>query len=208
MPRMCRSRKKPELKIPTTRKRLYLGTMPNGVSSPCGLVTSTTEPTVAPSSSAMSLPRMIGGMAATRSARGKIESATLCVADAVRVVRSRLSVAGVLQGSLMLGALGISAVQFLRASADPIFTELSRSLTLRSYFGIIPFSTRPARTWPARDQHLLIDRRSGRDHVRLLGEPLDQRRPVPDAVALHAQQVDVRSRAEQALLQDPGGIRC
>src|SRR5580692_6612659 len=53
--------KKPELKIPATLKRLYLGTTPNGVSSPCGLVTVMTEPTVAPSSSDMSLPRMIGG---------------------------------------------------------------------------------------------------------------------------------------------------
>src|ERR1700692_4800327 len=40
--------------------------MPKGVSSPCGLVTRTTEPTVAPRLSAMSLPRMMGGMAATR----------------------------------------------------------------------------------------------------------------------------------------------
>ena len=47
--------------MPATLKRLYLGTMPKGVSSPCGLVTVTTEPTVAPSWSAMSLPRMMGG---------------------------------------------------------------------------------------------------------------------------------------------------
>src|ERR1039458_3093210 len=45
---------------------MYFGTMPNGVNSPCGEVTSTTDPTVAPISSAMSLPRMIGGIAATR----------------------------------------------------------------------------------------------------------------------------------------------
>src|SRR5580704_11681210 len=45
---------------------MYFGTMPNGVSSPCGEVTRTTEPTVAPSSSDMSVPRMIGGIAATR----------------------------------------------------------------------------------------------------------------------------------------------
>ncbi len=35
--------------------------MPKGVSSPCGLVTVMTEPTFAPSSSAMSLPRTMGG---------------------------------------------------------------------------------------------------------------------------------------------------
>src|ERR1035441_10053605 len=46
---------------------MYFGTMPNGVSSPCGEVTSTTDPTVAPISSAMSLLRLIGGIAAPRS---------------------------------------------------------------------------------------------------------------------------------------------
>src|SRR5437879_4616501 len=45
---------------------MYLGTMPKGVSSPCGLVTRTTDPTVAPRASAMSLPGIMGGIAATR----------------------------------------------------------------------------------------------------------------------------------------------
>ena len=73
--------------MPATLKRLYLGTMPKGVSSPCGLVTVTTEPTGAPSWSAMSLPRMIGGS----EAGGELVSSSLGgapVADCVRLSSS------------------------------------------------------------------------------------------------------------------------
>ena len=58
---------------------MYLGTIPNGVSSPCGLVTNTTEFTAAPRSEAMSLPSTIGGIAATRLCTSAKESALACV---------------------------------------------------------------------------------------------------------------------------------
>src|SRR5215472_6095274 len=51
-----------------------LGTVPNGVSSPCGLVTSTTDPTIAPRFSAISCPSTIGGIAATRARTAARES--------------------------------------------------------------------------------------------------------------------------------------
>ena len=65
----------------------------------------------------------------------------------------------------------------------------------------MPFSTAPRARRSPRDQHLLINRRRGRDHVRLPGETIHQRAPVLDAVALDAQQIDMRSRTQQPILQ-------
>ena len=56
-----------------------------------------------------------------------------------------------------------------------------------------PFQHRTPSTRPARDQHLLIDRRSGGDHVWLVAEALKHRGPVLNPVALHAQQAHMRS---------------
>ena len=53
----------------------------------------------------------------------------------------------------------------------------------------------------ARDQHLFVDGRRAGNDVRLLLHARQQRLPVANAVALNAQQVDVRSRSEQAILQ-------
>ena len=60
---------------------------------------------------------------------------------------------------------------------------------------------RALRARSTRDQHLLIDGRRSGDHVRLLVELREQRLPVANAVALDAQQVDVRGRAQQPVLQ-------
>ena len=46
------------------------------------------------------------------------------------------------------------------------------------------FQYSSTRTRSSRNQHLLIDRRRGRDYVRLLGQPIHERTPVLDAVAL------------------------
>jgi hypothetical protein len=116
---------------------MYFGTMPNGVSSPCGEVTSTTDPTVAPSSSAISLPRMIGGIAATRRctpARSSGDSACVERAPSPAVVDFEAGVT----------TLGASS----SAAADPRVTAFSRSLTLRSYCGSIPLSTAPRARGP------------------------------------------------------------
>ena len=91
--------------MPVTLKRLYLGTMPKGVSSPCGLVTVTTEPTLAPNSSARSLPRMMGGREA-----GAVED------DSDSVVAGGRSCGGVSSSD----------------AAEPCLTVSRIALTLRS----------------------------------------------------------------------------
>src|SRR5579863_708663 len=53
----------------------------------------------------------------------------------------------------------------------------------------------------AGDQNLLVDHRCSRDDVRLFRQPVHERTPVADPVTLNAQQIDVRSRAEQAVLE-------
>ena len=110
--------------------------MPKGVSSPCGLVTSTTEPTVAPRLSAMSLPRTMGGMAATRCCTPASESGdwsvgadASCLAEGVEPRDSQ-------------------AIWSSSGAAEPSFTEFSRSPTWRSYLGIIPLSTAPRARGP------------------------------------------------------------
>src|ERR1035438_6596897 len=95
--------------MPTTLNRAYLGTMPNGVSSPCGLVTVTRDPTVAPSWSAMSLPSKMGARdEVMRAERGFGSSAS--------------------GGGWFVGFVCVSD----NASADPALTEFNRSLTLFS----------------------------------------------------------------------------
>ena len=107
--------------MPTTLNRAYLGTMPKGVSSPCGLVTVTSDPTVAPSWSAMSLPSTIGARdEVMRAERGLGSSES----EGVRSV---------------VGA----AVASTSAAAEPILTEFNRSLTLFSSAGMMPLSTAP-----------------------------------------------------------------
>ncbi len=53
----------------------------------------------------------------------------------------------------------------------------------------------------ARDQNLLVDRGRSRNHVRLLLQSREQRLPIANTIALHPQQVDVRRRTQQAVLQ-------
>ena len=131
--------------------------MPNGVSSPCGLVTSTWEPTVAPRLSAMSLPSTIGGMAATRCRTPARESGDPSAgrallparfdsgvdpadpAGAARVAGPEPSEDGDEPGSVRLSS---------NAVAEPSFTVLSKSPTLRSYDGITPLSTAPRARGP------------------------------------------------------------
>src|SRR5580704_6974502 len=158
--------------MPVTRKRSYLGTMPKGVSSPCGLVTRTTEPTVAPSSSDISFPRIMGGMAAMR-----FSKPCRSVGDWVADVRTPLS--GFCAGSSS-------------ASAEPLVTVFRRSLTFFSSSGIIPFNT-AARAWSPGDQDLLVNRGSRSHDVRLFREAIHQLTPLLNSVALNAQQIDVGS---------------
>ncbi len=66
---------------------------------------------------------------------------------------------------------------------------------------MMPFRMRALRTRAAGDQNLLVDGGSSGDDVRLLLQSREQRLPVANAVALHAQQIDVRGRAQQAVLQ-------
>src|SRR5215831_10452704 len=104
--------------MPTTLNRAYLGTMPKGVSSPCGLVTVTTEPTVAPSWSAISLPSTMGASEAVS-----------------------FAVYGLVSSEVPDEALVVAADD--RASEDPQRTEFNRSLTLFSSEGMIPLRTAP-----------------------------------------------------------------
>ena len=128
--------------MPATRNRVYFGTVPNGVSSPWGLVTTTTDPTVAPRLSAISLPRTIGGMAVTLWFTAESESGGWAGLTPLPAVFGSGS------GVTVCGGGGISASRSSKASADPCFTELSRSPTWRSYFGIIPFRTAPRARGP------------------------------------------------------------
>jgi len=102
---------------------IIFGTVPKGVSSPWGLTTRTTEPTVAPRLSAMSWPRTIGGMAATRCCTSARESARESGDD------------GVFVDAMFASAEFDCAITVLASSkgaAEPCFTELSKSPTLRS----------------------------------------------------------------------------
>src|ERR1039457_857894 len=99
--------------MPTTLNRAYLGTMPKGVSSPCGLVTVTSDPTVAPSWSAISLPSTMGDSEAVmRADRGLGSSAS--------------------EEAWFDAAAGGSD----NAAADPTLTELSRALPLFYSWGL------------------------------------------------------------------------
>src|ERR1700680_1044063 len=135
--------------------------MPNGVSSPCGLVTSTTEPTVAPRLSAISLPSTIGGMAATR-CRTPAEDSGDPSAGAERALLPAAFDSGVdPAGADADGAARVAGPEvsedgdefgsvplFSNAVAEPSFTVLSKSPTLRSYDGITPLSTAPRARGP------------------------------------------------------------
>ena len=57
------------------------------------------------------------------------------------------------------------------------------------------------RTRPAGNENLLVDGRGSSDDVRLRAQALLEVSPILDAVTLHAQEIDVGSRPEQAVLQ-------
>ncbi len=180
--------------------------MPNGVSSPCGEVTSTTDPTVAPISSAMSLPRIIGGIAATRCctpARSSGDSAcemfvwkvTVWCGAPPRPGRVELALSGV-EGTRH--RIGIALFQRRCRSRRYRLQQIADlSLILRQH----SFQHRPACPRPARNQHLLVNRRSCRHHMRLLRQFFEQRTPIAHPVALYPQQADVRRRTQQPRLQ-------
>ena len=64
-----------------------------------------------------------------------------------------------------------------------------------------PFEHGSACSRSARNQYLLVNRRSRRHDMRLRRQLFEQRTPIVDAVAFDAQQTDVRCRAEQPRLQ-------
>ena len=60
-----------------------------------------------------------------------------------------------------------AGVEFDRGSAEPCFTKFSRSLTLFSSLGMIPFQDGTLRASAPRDQYLFVDSRRAGDDVRV-----------------------------------------
>jgi hypothetical protein len=88
-----------------------------------------------------------------------------------------------------------------RAAAEPCFHRVQDRADLALVLRDDAFQDAALRAGAAGDQHLLVDGGSSGDDVRLFFQTREQRLPVADSVALNAQQIDVRGRAQQAVLQ-------
>src|SRR6266852_3072932 len=64
-----------------------------------------------------------------------------------------------------------------------------------------PLQHRSASPRSSRDQHLLINRGSHRNDVRLFGQSVEQWTPILNPITLHPQQADMSRRPKQSLLK-------
>ena len=139
----------------------------------------------------MSLPRMIGGMAATRAVDAGEGIGRVSVAD--RSLGRRGGCPRMIffwLGRSFLQGCGGAFFYGVEQVADPALIRWNHAL-----------EDGAAGAGAAGNQHLLKDRGSGRDHMRLFGKALQQRRPILDAVVGYAQEAYVRSGSDEALLQ-------
>ena len=144
--------------MPTTRKRLYLGTMPKGVSSPCGLVTSTSR--------ADGGAKVVGHVFAEDDGRHGGDALLHALEGVGRLCGARRSLCVVAEyaGVAARGCEVSSSSGRGRSFLHRIQQVSDFALVLRNH----AFEHGAARARAARDQHLFEDRRSGGDDVRLL----------------------------------------